>query len=181
MRGEIYSWLVFYFPPLPFPAPNLVNVCKVSAVIFSASPSISSKYTLFEQTQEAVYRQRNGSHYEKEKQMELPLKWHPFWQAWRRSSQYKFLYIWKIEGILYKNANGWINLPYILNPINFLRNSWQIQLQKARVFLFFQKLFDMTSFYKVTFPLSSEQTGANFHHHYYYLYVFFCFMFLLLQ
>lgn len=47
-----------FFPPLPFPAQSLMNVCKVSAVIFRMKPSISSKYTPFKQAQEAVHRQR---------------------------------------------------------------------------------------------------------------------------
>lgn len=50
--------LFFFFFSVPFPVQSLVNVCKVSAVNFRVRPSISSKYTPFKQTQEAVHRHR---------------------------------------------------------------------------------------------------------------------------
>lgn len=69
--GEIYSWLVFFSPPLPIPAPTLVNICKVSAVIFRVKPSISSQCTPFKQTQEAVQRKMDCV-------MKKESKWHCF-------------------------------------------------------------------------------------------------------
>lgn len=69
--GKIYSWLVFFFFSTSFP--GIVNVCKVSAVIFRAKPSISSKYTPFKRTQEAVHSQRKMEYI-----MKSESEWHRF-------------------------------------------------------------------------------------------------------
>ncbi len=71
-EGKIYSWLLFSFP-FPFLALSFVNVCKVSAVIFRVKPSISSKYSPFKQTQEAIHTQ-----WKTECIMKRETEWHHF-------------------------------------------------------------------------------------------------------